>query len=272
MATNDSNITIRIRVLNPQKQPLGGTVNIDCRPEVTGKTISIKAADASKDIDVSGLLRGTKGVYQVIVTPTDVAKPASKFVKIPATGFNTVEFVIDKAVEDKPADPKKPAAIPLPIPGPIPIPAPTPVSAPTPIPTPNPIAVPPPIDAGIKYTVQGALTFDNGLPASGIVTRIYNVVFGGKDGQLGQATNDAQGNYAVSFQFAGGQPPNIQVRVVNASNQEVTISTTQFKAQSSLTLNLVVPSSVQPPAPEFQRLAADMEKSIGGGASLAAAA
>ena len=32
-----------------------------------------------------------------------------------------------------------------------------------------------------KYTIQGTLTFDTGLPASGITTRLYSVVFGGND-------------------------------------------------------------------------------------------
>ena len=57
--------------------------------------MKVKAADASKDIDVLGLQRYPQvQLYEVTVTPTDVFKPTSQFVKIPPSGFNTVEFVI----------------------------------------------------------------------------------------------------------------------------------------------------------------------------------
>ena len=46
---------------------------------------------------------------------------------------------------------------------------------------------------------------------------------------------------------------------------------TKYNASAEETLNLVVPSSAQPLAPEFQRLATDMEKGIGGVANLAQA-
>src|SRR5262249_26876316 len=68
-----------------------------------------------------------------------------------------------------------------------------------------------------------------------------------------------------------GQVPSLQLRVVDFEGNEVTISNTKFGAQAEEVLNLVVPSTVQPLAPEFQRLAADMEKSIGGVANLARA-
>ncbi|MGC2744308.1 MAG: Tc toxin subunit A, partial [Candidatus Angelobacter sp.] len=215
----NAEISIRIRVLNPQRQPLGGTVELEFKPEVSGRAVTIKAADASKDIDVSDLQRTPQGVYQVIVTPSDVFKPTSQLVTIPATGFNTVEFVIDKATTTDPT-------------------------------------------GETKHTVQGVLSFDNGLSAAGITTRIYNIVFGGKDVKVGETKSDAQGNYSAAY-TAQGPSPSIQVRVVDSSNKEVTISTTQFNAPASLTLNLVVPSSIQPLAPEFQRLSDDMQKSIG---------
>ena len=58
--------------------------------------MKIKAADATKEIDVLGLQRYPQiQLYKVTVTPTDVFKPTSKFLKIPPSGFDTVEFVID---------------------------------------------------------------------------------------------------------------------------------------------------------------------------------
>jgi hypothetical protein len=36
-------------------------------------------------------------VYEVTVTPTDVFSPVSQFATVPASGFNTVVFTIDKS-------------------------------------------------------------------------------------------------------------------------------------------------------------------------------
>ncbi len=91
----DTPICIRIRVLNSLHQPLGGTVNIEFQPQDAGEIVKVKAADASKNIDVLGLQRYPQvQLYEVTVTPTDVFKPTSQFVKIPPSGFDTVEFVI----------------------------------------------------------------------------------------------------------------------------------------------------------------------------------
>ena len=93
----DGDICIRIRALNPQGQPLGGTVDIEFQPQEGSETTKIRGVDASKDIDVKGLARFPQvNVYEVTVTPTDVFKPTSQFLTIPASGFNTVVFVINK--------------------------------------------------------------------------------------------------------------------------------------------------------------------------------
>jgi hypothetical protein len=89
-----SDICIRLQVLNAQRQPLGGTVNIEFAPQEVGEPVKVNDADASKDIDVSGLQRTPQGLYQVTVTPTNVFKPLSQFLTIPASGFNTVQFII----------------------------------------------------------------------------------------------------------------------------------------------------------------------------------
>jgi len=250
MAVSQSDITLRIRVLNPQRQPLGGTVDIEFKPEVSGPPVTIKAADASKDIDVTGLQRSPAGVYQMIVTAGDTAKPASQFVTIPATGFNTVEVVFDK-----PAAARADTA-----------PAATTTAAGTGTVTSAAVVI-----TNNKYTIQGTLTFDNGLPATGITTRLSSVVYGGNDVKLQETKSDAQGKYSLSYVYRKGASPSIQIRVVDSTNKEVTISTAKFNAQTSETLNLVVPSSVQPLQPEYQRLASDMQKSIGGIANLAQA-
>lgn len=125
--------------------------------------------------------------------------------------------------------------------------------------------------SGSAYSLQGSLRFDHGLPASGITVRVYNVGFAGQDERLGETKTDAQGHYAFSYRLPQQYSPNVQVRVVNANQQEVPISNTIFHALTQEALNLVVPASLQPPAPEYQRLAADLDKTIGGIGKLAQA-
>ena len=124
-------------------------------------------------------------------------------------------------------------------------------------------------------TLNGNLVFDNGLPAAGITVRLYGIGFAGQDTKLGEVTSNAQGAYSFSYAATPpttvAQPNNLQVRAVNAAGSETTISGIVYNAAQSATLNLVVPSAVQPLAPEYQRLSADMEKSIGGVAKLSEA-
>ena len=124
---------------------------------------------------------------------------------------------------------------------------------------------------GASHTLSGNLVFDNGLPAAGITTRAYSVGFGGQDTLLGAATTGAGGSYSISYATPASGAANLQVRVLNSAGSEVTLSNTKYNASAEETLNLVVPSSAQPLAPEFQRLATDMEKGIGGVANLAQA-
>jgi hypothetical protein len=53
----NADISIRIEVLNPQRQILGATVDIELKPQVPGQTVNVKPADASKDIGASGRAR-----------------------------------------------------------------------------------------------------------------------------------------------------------------------------------------------------------------------
>jgi len=122
-----------------------------------------------------------------------------------------------------------------------------------------------------QSSVQGSLALDNGLPAAGLTTRLYNIGFSGQDVKLGETKTDAQGNYFISYTLPAPTQLNLQVRVLDPSGKEITVSRTRFNAQTSETLNLVAPASVQAPSSEFQKMSADMDKSVGGIARLAAA-
>src|SRR5579872_5529162 len=119
--------------------------------------------------------------------------------------------------------------------------------------------------------LEGTLVFDNGLHASSIDTCLYSIGFGGQDLKLGETRSDVEGKYSISYTLPHGALPNLQVRVLDPTGKEVTISNTKFNAQPSETLNLVVPASVQPPVSEFQQLSTDMEKAVGGIARLSQA-
>jgi hypothetical protein len=105
MPETDNDTCLRLRILNPQRQLLGGTVDLEFKRRNVDRGITVKGAEASKDINVRGLLRAPHGHYQLIVSPTDVFKPLTQFVNIPANGFNTLEIVIDKEAAEKPAEP-----------------------------------------------------------------------------------------------------------------------------------------------------------------------
>src|ERR1700720_2572337 len=96
MLDANTDICIRLRILNPDRQPLGGTVDLEFKPQNSGQAMTVRAVSASKDIDVRGLQRTPVGLYQLTLIPTDVFKPVSQFVNIPTSGFNTLEIVIDK--------------------------------------------------------------------------------------------------------------------------------------------------------------------------------
>src|SRR5215472_4886969 len=95
MAQATPDISIRLSVLNAQGQHLGGSVNIDVKPQNGGQALTMKAADASQDIDIGGLQRTPNAVYQVTVTPSGTGKPVTQNVTVPATGFATAKVTVD---------------------------------------------------------------------------------------------------------------------------------------------------------------------------------
>ncbi len=230
MASKEPDTGIRITILDPQGHRLGGTVDIEFRPHGAGEVLTVKGTDASKDIDVGGLQRVPAGLYELMVTPTDVFRPVTRFVTIPASGATAVSLTIDKGGGGASGGGSGGHGA-----GPL--------------------------------KLQGKLVFDHGMPAAGLTVRLYSVDFGGSVTGLAQTRSEAGGSYSFSCTLPRGAAPNLQVRVLDAAGKEVTISATKYNAGASATVNLVVPGSAKPLGPEFERLAADM-KPFGGAAIL----
>ena len=118
-------------------------------------------------------------------------------------------------------------------------------------------------------TAAGTLVLADGTAAAGITTRLYSIGYGGAATLLGQATSTSTGGWSISYRKPASA--NLQVRVLDSTGSEVTLSATQYNAGTQQTLSLVVPSSVKPSAPEYHQLAATMNKSIDGVARLSIA-
>ncbi|GLV54300.1 hypothetical protein KDH_11480 [Dictyobacter sp. S3.2.2.5] len=126
---------------------------------------------------------------------------------------------------------------------------------------------PPPVTSGGSNSLQGTIYLDHGLPANGLAVRLYNRGFGGVDTLLGETKTGGQGAYAFSYS-SGGKIANLDVRVVGADGKEVSISAAQYNPPQQKVLNLVAPASVQPLAPEYQRLNNDLSAHLASSSKL----
>ena len=87
-------ICIRLRVLNAQRSPLGGTVDVSLQACHARNPLVIPNADASRDIDIK---LHHRGLYHLTVTPTDPYKPVSRTVAVCDGGSLTIEWRQDVA-------------------------------------------------------------------------------------------------------------------------------------------------------------------------------
>src|SRR5262245_41005750 len=146
MANPAPHATIRIRVLNSQRQPLGGVVDVEVRGKETDAIIATKRADAAHDIEIHIL--NLRGEYRVNVIPADGMLTKSQVVGIPPSGLVTLEFVFDRptaaASVRASAVPAAAAKIIAPAPHPVAPIAPTLPTAPAPTVPIAPIAPAPP--------------------------------------------------------------------------------------------------------------------------------
>jgi hypothetical protein len=112
------------------------------------------------------------------------------------------------------------------------------------------------------YRIDGYIFFENGLPATGVSTRLYDLGFGKAATKLGEITTDVNGYYAIAYDVKKGSA-NLEVRVADAHGAEIALCDTRHDAEANEVLNLVAPLSVRPPAPEYERISADIAKETG---------
>ena len=124
--------------------------------------------------------------------------------------------------------------------------------------------------ASIEHNVEGRIFFDHGLPADGIVVRLYHRGYGCSDTLLGETTTDEHGLYRLPYASTGAIT-NLEVRAMDAAGKEVSLSATRYNAQSREVFNLVAPRSMRPLAPEYQRLRADLTEHLGDKGNIAKA-
>ncbi|WP_068819221.1 neuraminidase-like domain-containing protein [Phormidesmis priestleyi] len=119
------------------------------------------------------------------------------------------------------------------------------------------------------HRAEGRIILEHGLPADGVVVRLYNRGFGGTQTAVGEAVRtDSRGFYALAY-TPTDKAANLEVRVIDAQGQEVSLSETRLNANKNEVLNLVAPTSVQPLAPEYQRLTHDLSQQLDGLSQLA---
>jgi peptidoglycan hydrolase-like protein with peptidoglycan-binding domain len=109
--------------------------------------------------------------------------------------------------------------------------------------------------------VAGRILLDHGLAALDVTIRAYNRGLGG-DTLLGETKTDELGSYTLPYGAMSGAI-NLQLRAVDAQGNEVPLTETKYGASPQETLNLIAPANIQPLAPEYQRLTADLISQFG---------
>ena len=112
------------------------------------------------------------------------------------------------------------------------------------------------------FILEGQIIFEYGLPAAGVSVILYNQDFGGAETLLGKGTTDEHGSYKMYYN-PNGKVVNLEVRIADANEKEVSLSKTKFNASKQEVLNLVAPSNIRPLAAEYSQLVGNLEKQLG---------
>jgi len=139
---------------------------------------------------------------------------------------------------------------------------------------------------GSQRRVEGRILLAHGLPPQALGLRLYRHGFGGAAQLVAETVTGDGGLYALPYDLAAPEPAppgqlqpvtspaaSLEVRAVDAAGREYSLSAAMHDLGASprAVVNLVAPSALQPLAPEFQRLAADVAPHVGAVAQLASA-
>ena len=113
--------------------------------------------------------------------------------------------------------------------------------------------------AAVRQTIEGAILLEHGQPAEKLQLRLYRRDFGGQATLLDDTTTVGDGRYAFSFD-ATSRAVSLEVRAVKSDGKEVLLTKplNDLTAEFRTRLNLLAPSSLQPLAAEYRRLAEDL--------------
>ena len=120
------------------------------------------------------------------------------------------------------------------------------------------VALPDPIP---ERTIAGRIVMEHGLPAEKLKLRLVRRGFGGAATVVAETTTAADGGY--SFGGAAGQDfANLEVRAIDGG-EGILLGKPADAVATTRGLNLVAPAKLQPLAPEYVRLAADLTPLVG---------
>lgn len=137
------------------------------------------------------------------------------------------------------------------------------------------------IDLKVNYTpggtqakgaIEGRIVLEHKLPARNTKVRLYRKGFGGQAELVGESVTGDEGHYSFAYDRRGNAAA-LEVRAVDAQGKELTLSKPLYSSDSEerMEVNLIAPSSLQPNAPEYRRLADDLKMQLGELSKLAGA-
>jgi hypothetical protein len=133
----------------------------------------------------------------------------------------------------------------------------------------NPPGSRPPGTPDSRSTISGHVYREYGGPAADKTLRAYRKGFGGVTAPYRQTQTDKNGRFKISLSAgddpadgaaddaADPTPINLELRMLQQDGSEVTVTDTLFDVQPGDVVNVVAPTSVQPPATEHAQLTQD---------------
>lgn len=121
--------------------------------------------------------------------------------------------------------------------------------------------------------IEGRMMLEHGLPATGVKLRLYQRAFGDAPPTLLNETATFEGGQ-YAFEYAPGtQALSLEVRALDSTGKEVVLTKplNNLVREANAEVNLIAPSTLQPLAPEYRRLASALIPHVGSMDKLAGA-